>query len=63
MTFKSKEDYPLILKVSDIQEILQIGKRIAYELMDKEEFPCIKIGKLKRVNRDKFFEWLDEQSK
>ncbi|MBN6887035.1 methanogenic corrinoid protein MtbC1 [Cytobacillus horneckiae] len=63
MTLKSKEDYPLILKVSDIQEILQIGKRIAYELMDQEGFPCIKIGKLKRVNRDKFFEWLDEQSK
>jgi hypothetical protein len=45
---KRKEDYPLT--VTDIMEILGIGKRIA--LMDRTDFPTVRIGKLKRVNRD-----------
>lgn len=53
-----KDQYPLILKVGDIQEILSIGKAAAYSLMDQEGFPCIKIGRLKRVPRDQFFEWI-----
>jgi excisionase family DNA binding protein len=61
---KRKEDYPLVLTVNEIMEILGIGKRIAYELMDSKGFPCVKVGpKLKRVNRDAFFNWLDQQSK
>jgi predicted DNA-binding transcriptional regulator AlpA len=53
-----KDQYPLILKVGDIQEILGIGKAAAYSLMDQKGFPCTKIGRLKRVPRDQFFEWI-----
>jgi excisionase family DNA binding protein len=60
---KRKEDYPLVLTVTDIMEILGIGKRIAYELMDRTDFPTVRIGKLKRVNRDMFFEWIEQQGK
>jgi excisionase family DNA binding protein len=60
---KRKEDYPLVLTVIDIMEILGIGKRIAYELMDRTDFPTVRIGKLKRVNRDMFFEWIEQQGK
>jgi excisionase family DNA binding protein len=60
---KRREDYPIVLTVNDIMEILGIGKRIAYELMDRTDFPTVRIGKLKRVNRDAFFEWLDQQGK
>lgn len=61
---KRKEDYPLVLTVNEIMEILGIGRRVAYELMDRPDFPCIRLGdRLKRVNRDAFFEWLDKQSK
>jgi excisionase family DNA binding protein len=60
---KRKEDYPLVLTVTDIMEILGIGKRIAYELMDRTDFPTVRIGKLKRVNRDAFFEWIEQQGK
>lgn len=60
---KRKEDYPLILTVNEVMEILGIGKRVAYELMDQPGFPCIRIGeKLKRVNRDMFFEWIDKSA-
>jgi excisionase family DNA binding protein len=51
---KRKEDYPIVLTVKEVMEILGIGKRIAYELMDQTDFPTVRIGKLKRVNRDAF---------
>jgi excisionase family DNA binding protein len=57
---KEKSDYPLILTVEEIQEILCIGKNTAYELMDQQGFPCIKIGRLKRIPRDQFFEWISK---
>ncbi|MDF2854247.1 MAG: Prophage LambdaBa04, binding protein [Neobacillus sp.] len=60
---KRKEDYPLVLNVKDIMEILGIGKRIAYELMDQQGFPVVRIGRLKKVNRDAFFNWIDQQGK
>jgi predicted DNA-binding transcriptional regulator AlpA len=61
---KQKEDYPMVLTVADIREILSIGRNAAYELMNQKDFPVYKIGKLyKRVNRDEFFQWLHEQSK
>jgi hypothetical protein len=44
-------------------EILGIGKRIAYELMDQQGFPVVRIGRLKKVNRDAFFNWIDQQGK
>lgn len=60
---KRKEDYPIVLTVKEVMEILGIGKRKAYELMDQPGFPCVKIGeKLKRVNRDAFFRWLEKAS-
>jgi hypothetical protein len=62
MKIKEKEDYPMVLTAQHIQEILGVGKRIAYELMDRPDFPLVRIGKkLKRVARDDFFEWLSDQ--
>jgi excisionase family DNA binding protein len=58
---KTKDDYPMILTVKEVMEILRIGKRIAYELMDRPGFPTIRIGKLKRVNRDMFFDWIQKE--
>jgi len=59
---KRKEDYPIVLTVKEVMEILGIGKRIAYELMDQTNFPTVRIGKLKRVNRDAFFNWIEKQA-
>lgn len=57
-----KHNYPLILEVSHIQEILGVSKRRAYEIMDIEGFPLLRLGRSKRVPRDKFFEWLNNQA-
>jgi hypothetical protein len=60
---KTKDDYPLVLTVKEVREILHIGQRVAYALMDRTDFPTIKIGKLKRVNRDSFFDWIKNGEK
>lgn len=59
---KTSADYPIILNVEDIASILDISRQGAYELMKQKGFPCIKIGRLKRVNRDAFFHWLENQA-
>lgn len=51
--------YPIILTASEISQILKISKPTAYELMDREDFPLIRIGRCKRVLRDEFFFWLN----
>lgn len=51
-------DYPMVLKASDIAEILRVSKPKAYEIMEDPTFPLIKMGRNKRVLRDSFMEWL-----
>jgi predicted DNA-binding transcriptional regulator AlpA len=58
---KEKLDYPMILKAEHIAEILGCSKRRAYELMDLNSFPLIRLGRLKRADRELFFKWLQSQ--
>ncbi|QFG00365.1 DNA-binding protein [Psychrobacillus glaciei] len=53
--------YPIILTANDISEILRVSKPTAYELMEKDDFPLIKIGRCKRVLRDEFIFWLSNR--
>jgi hypothetical protein len=57
-----KSNYPLILEVKHIQEILGVSQRRAYEIMEIEGFPLLRLGRSKRTPRDKFFEWLENQA-
>jgi excisionase family DNA binding protein len=60
---KTVEKYPLVLKASDIAEILAVSEPTAYKLMRKKGFPLISFGRNMRSLRDEFFNWLEEQSK
>lgn len=51
--------YPIILTAVEISEILRISKPSAYALMDRTDFPLIRIGRSKRVKRDLFMQWLE----
>lgn len=59
---KTTTDYPLILTADHISEIMGVSKRIAYEMMEYKGFPLIRVGRLKRVNRESFFCWLEKQA-
>ena len=50
---------PLILDVSHIQQIMGISKVSAYELVHSENFPVIRYGRLIRVSKRAFFDWLE----
>jgi len=56
------ESLPLLLKVKDIQDILNISKNSAYELVNSKNFPAIKIGRCLRIPRDSFKEWVERQA-
>lgn len=58
---KTIEDYPVVLTADHVAEILGISKQVAYEVMKHPTFPVIKINRFKRVNRDAFFQWMDQQ--
>lgn len=53
--------YPIVLTAHHISEILGVSKQVVYDLMQSPSFPLIKINRFKRVKRDAFFEWLDDQ--
>jgi len=55
------DNYPIVLTAVEISQILKISKPSAYEVMNRTDFPLIKIGRCKRVLRDEFFAWLGSQ--
>lgn len=55
------EEYPLVLHARHLAEIIGVSTRVAYEIMDRTGFPLIRIGRCKRVTREAFFKWLNEQ--
>jgi hypothetical protein len=51
--------YPIVLTAEHIRDVMKVSKRVAYEIMERKDFPLVRIGRLKRVNRDAFFDWLN----
>ena len=49
--------------VSEIAEMLGIGRNIAYELVNRVDFPAVRVGERRIVVPiDKFKSWLDKQT-
>ena len=48
----------LTYTVTDIEEVLGIGRSTAYNLMKDPPFPIIKIGKCIRIPKESFHKWL-----
>ncbi|WP_129692473.1 excisionase family DNA-binding protein [Gottfriedia acidiceleris] len=58
---ESINELPIILTAENVANILSCTKSHVYEMMERTDFPLIRIGRLKRVNRDQFFNWLNNQ--
>jgi excisionase family DNA binding protein len=54
-----QKSYPDVLSVSDIQTILGIGRRQAYELVNSGKFHVVRVGKSIRILREVFYNWLN----
>lgn len=59
---KTKDDYPMVLSPQHVQEILGIGRRGVYELLNDAPFVVKRIGEKGRfrIPKDSFFEWLEQ---
>lgn len=59
---KNYDDLPLILDVSDIRRIMGISRASAYELVHTPGFPAFRRGRLIKVSKIAFFEWMAKGS-
>jgi excisionase family DNA binding protein len=55
------ERYPDVLNVEDIQEILGIGRRQAYDLVASGQFHSVRVGKRIKIFKEVFVQWLSGQ--
>ena len=60
--FKNYMDLPLMLSVPEVGEVLGISRAGAYELVRSKGFPKVKIGNRIVVPKDRFIQWIDEQT-
>lgn len=52
----------LTMTVSDVQHAMNIGRNTAYELVNRADFPKIRMGRKIIIPRDAFLRWLDQQT-
>lgn len=60
--YKSYDELPLMLSVQEIAKVLGISKTSAYELVRSKGFPVIKIGSRMVVPKEKFREWVEQNT-
>jgi len=58
-----KKDYPITLTAKHVAEILGVSLIKAYDIMEHPDFPLIRVGRHKKVNRDAFFRWMEQGQK
>lgn len=62
MKWNDYDSLPLILDVTDIQHIMGISRASAYELVHTPGFPAVRSGRLIKISKKAFFNWLDSGS-
>ncbi|MBQ2990899.1 MAG: helix-turn-helix domain-containing protein [Clostridia bacterium] len=50
------------MNVSDLQQALGIGRNQAYDLVNRDDFPKIRVGRKILIPRDALIRWLDKQT-
>lgn len=60
--YTSYDSLPLALTAPEVGEVLGISRASAYELVRSKGFPHMKIGTRILVPRDKFIQWIDQQT-
>lgn len=61
--FKNYNELPLFLNAQIVSRLLGISIASSYEIMRSKHFPTINIGSRIVIPRDKFIQWVDEQTK
>ena len=62
-TVTSFDQLPITLKAEQVAAVLGISRANAYNLLHREDFPTLRIGKRMLVSRDRLARWMDEQAR
>lgn len=54
------KDYPAVLTIEDIAEILQVTTKTVRKLIADNQIPHMNVGRLIRIPKDKFITYLNE---
>ena len=54
------DELPLVLNVTDIQRLMGISRASACELVRTPGFPAARSGRLIKVSKKAFFDWLEQ---
>ena len=60
--YKNCDDLPLTLTAPEVGEALGISRAAAYELVRSKGFPHMRIGTRILVPKDKFIQWIEDQT-
>lgn len=52
----------MALSVAEVQESLGIGRNAVYNLVNRADFPKIRMGRKIIIPREAFLRWLDQQT-
>ena len=61
-TYHSYDDLPLFLNAELVAQVLGVSISSAYELMHEEAFPSVRVGSRFVVPKDKFRQWVEQQT-
>ena len=61
--YKSFDELPMMISVSQVSKVLGISRTRSYELVNEKGFPKIKIGTRIVVPKDEFELWIQKQIK
>ena len=56
---ESAQPQKTMLSVGEAGEMLGISRQLAYQLANRDDFPCLRIGKRMLIPRSKLIEWVD----
>ena len=60
--FRDFSELPLTLTVEEVAKVLRISRGTAYNLVHREDFPAVKIGRRLIIPRDQFRIWVDKEA-
>ena len=59
---KSYGELPQVLNAKLVAQVLGVSISTAYEVMHEPGFPTLRVGSRMVVPKEKFIQWVDEQS-
>lgn len=60
--YKSYDELPLFLNAKTVVRVLGISPSSGYELMHRQDFPTLKIGNRIVVPKEKFVQWVEQNT-